>query len=128
VTVDPSLVPESLRKTRIAGFSPSNHVLIPACFCVKDDICINHTEAEPRIETMLDLIESQMETLLLDEMAMVDNLQMIQKTSDNLMTSRKDTFKDILMGEYRSRQDDINSLESKVAHMSLQEHQHEKLA
>ena len=46
---------------------------------------------------MLDLIENQMETLLYDDMALGDNLDMISKTSDTLLTSRKDVFKDTLM-------------------------------
>lgn len=77
---------------------------------------------------MLDLIENQMETLLYDDMALGDNLDMISKTSDTLLTSRKDVFKDTLMETFRSKQNDINELEGKVAKLSLQEHQYEKVA
>jgi hypothetical protein len=52
---------------------------------------------------------------------------MISKTSEILTTSRKDTFKELLMKEYRNRQDEINNLENKINRMSLQEHQHEKI-
>ena len=51
---------------------------------------------------MLDLIEDQMETLLKDEVAIDENLNMISKTSEILSTSRKDTFKEQLMAEYRN--------------------------
>jgi len=52
---------------------------------------------------MLDLIENQIDTLLQDDLAIDENLRMISKTSEKLMTSRKDTFKENLMGEYRNR-------------------------
>ena len=52
---------------------------------------------------MVDLIESQIETLQLDDVAMDNNLEMISKTSEKLLTSRKDTFKEGLMDEYRNR-------------------------
>ena len=50
---------------------------------------------------------------------------MISRTSEILSASRKDTFKELLMKEYRNRQDEINNLENKINRMSLQEHQHE---
>ncbi len=68
---------------------------------------------------MLDLIETQIDTLLQDDLAIDENLTMISKTSEKLINSRKDTFKENLMGEYRNRQDEIMNLENRVAHMSL---------
>jgi len=44
-----------------------------------------------------------METLLGDDDALNENLEMISKTSDTLLTSRKDTFKDTLMETFRSK-------------------------
>ena len=43
VKIDTSLVPQSLKNTRIAGYSPPENNPIPACFCVKDEICNYHT-------------------------------------------------------------------------------------
>jgi len=37
---------------------------------------------------MLDLIDNQIETLLSDDIALGNNLEMISKTSNTLMTSR----------------------------------------
>ena len=68
-----------------------------------------------------------METLLCDDVALGDNLDMISKTSDTLLTCRKDTFKDTLMETFRSKENDISELENRVAKLSLQEHQHEKI-
>lgn len=91
---------------------------------MKDEICKFHSEIQPNIDTILDLIEGQMETLLQDDVAIDENLAMISRTSEILTTSRKDAFKELLMSEYRNRQNEINSLENKVNQMSLQEHQH----
>lgn len=91
---------------------------------MKDEICKFHNEIQPNIDTILDLIEGQMETLLQDDLAIDENLAMISRTSEIITTSRKDAFKELLMTEYRNRQNEINSLENKVNQMSLQEHQH----
>ena len=120
--IDPSKIPLSLKKTLVAGYSPPEKHLVPACFCVRNEVCNFHAEIQPNIDVMLDLIEDQMETLLKDEVAIDENLNMISKTSEILSTSRKDTFKEQLMAEYRNRQDEVNSLENKINHMSLQEH------
>ena len=86
---------------------------------MKDEICNLHAKTEPKIDTMLDLIENQIDALLQDDLAINENLTMISKTSEKLTKSRKDTFKENLIGEYRDRQDEIITLENKVAHMSL---------
>lgn len=86
---------------------------------MKDEICNHHATTEPKIDTMLDLIENQIDALLQDDLAINENLTMISKTSEKLTKSRQDTFKENLMGEYRDRQDEIITLEKKVAHMSL---------
>lgn len=86
---------------------------------MKDEICNHHAKTEPKIDTMLDLIEIQIDALLQDDLAINENLTMISKTSEKLTKSRKDTFKENLMGEYRDRQGEIITLEKKVAHMSL---------
>ena len=49
---------------------------------------------------------------------------MIGETSEKLLTSRTDNFKNVLTTEYRKREEEIDGLETQVAHLNLHENQY----
>ena len=55
--------------------------LAPSCFCEKKGRkCEKHTKFEPTIQTMLDLLEDQVQVLNDDEQRIANNMEFIDKS------------------------------------------------
>jgi hypothetical protein len=76
---------------------------------------------------MLDLLEKQVEDLNAEEKTMVTNLATSAEIADSVLFTRRDSVKEKLMGQYRQKEQEIDTLTNKVAEMSFHEARYNKV-
>ena len=107
-------------KTAISGFRakmPADSEFQPACFCVKSGICKKHSVFMPTIDTMVDLLEVQINEINADEQRIGDNLDFVSRSMESVLITRKDTFKEQINRAYAKKDDELTEAKMKIADM-----------
>ena len=95
-TLKKAELPEKFRNTTLTGFKnamgPTSEA--PSCFCEKQGVCQKHGKFEPTVESMIEILEEQVQALNKDETSMEQNLDFLGKSMDAILLSRRDTFKE----------------------------------
>ena len=107
-------------KSMISGFRSrlqQTSDLKPACFCQKSGVCKKHTLFEPTLETMIDLLDTQVQDINADEKRLDDNLDFVARSMESVLITRKDTFKSQITKAYADKEDELTEYKQLVADM-----------
>ena len=105
--------PPPTSNTPVDSVDPN--VEYPSCFCKgKGPICAEHGTGQPSILGVLDLIEKQMQDINSDEIEMERNLGFVADSLNDVLLSRKDTFKEKLVLAYQDKHDEVRDANAKI--------------
>ena len=113
----------------MCGNRPSEYdpQLEPKCFCLKtSDRCLKHAALHPNIDTLIELLDQQVDSLLMDDSAVFGNLDMLEQSHTTLLESRKESFNRQIMNDYADKAAKHAELERKFACMAYNESEFEK--
>ena len=71
----------------------------------------------PTIDTMVDLLEVQINEINADEQRIGDNLDFVSKSMESVLITRKDTFKEQINRAYAKKDDELTEAKMKIADM-----------
>jgi hypothetical protein len=89
----------------------------PSCFCIKNELCQQHTTYEPTIDEMIVLVEDQISEINKDESSVETNLEFIYSTLESILLTRRDTFKEQLTRYYKQKDTEVMHLRERLQSM-----------
>lgn len=121
-------LPHQFRDTTLTGFKSKLGVNseAPSCFCEKKGICLKHNQFQPTIESVIELLEEQVQSLNRDEKSLDENLDFIGKSMNTILFSRKDTFKEQITRAYVSKECDAEYYKNRCEEMEKHEEMYQK--
>ena len=128
VTLLKADLPSMFQKSTLTGFKnlKESGTGVPSCFCEKQGVCKKHTQFEPTIESMIELLEEQVTQLNKDERSLEDNLDFIGKSMESILLSRRDTFKEQITRAYASKEEELEFYKSRCEEMEQHEVDYQK--
>ena len=117
-------LPEKFRETTLTGFksklgSQVRSDDVPSCFCEKEAgvHCQKHAQFEPTVETLIELLEEQVDELNKDEKSLDENLDFLGKSMNTILLSRRDTFKEQITRAYATKEEELDSYKKRCEEM-----------
>ena len=112
-------LPDTFKNSTLTGFKNMNTLKsdAPSCFCEKQGPCEKHLKFQPTIESMLELLEDQVQSLNKDEKSLEENLDFIGKSMDTILLSRRDTFKEHITRAYAAKERELEQYKQKCEEM-----------
>lgn len=100
----------------------------PSCFCKGNGpVCEEHGTTEPSVLSVLQLIDKQIQEINADEIEMEENLGFVADSLNDVLLSRKDTFKEKLVLAYQDKDDELKEADQKIDTMLENEQRYQTM-